>query len=283
MRKGYNTTVVEYEGRGHENFSDEILRIFDWMGSFAAELRPQGVRRRDDASLGQFSSGGSSCGNCRPKSTVAPDHFPPPRGTLAMRTEARVTPNQRDLRAHRGPAQATVWLSPDVLDLSRRRVTVKINGKEISPGSAALAGDVAVILEDARTRGDRQHPVLVQSGILHRPRGERISSKKLWRGRLGCTEDASVGRHARAQTRVPCPRSNSGCHATAVNARTVRAVAKELEFQHFEPPVRIMVFAETLVARRLEDADNILRRAGNSLRLFRTGGRHREIGHPPGG
>ena len=25
-------TVVEYEGRGHEHFSDEILRLFDWMG-----------------------------------------------------------------------------------------------------------------------------------------------------------------------------------------------------------------------------------------------------------
>jgi len=30
--KGFDLTYVEYRGRGHEHFSDEILRIFDWMG-----------------------------------------------------------------------------------------------------------------------------------------------------------------------------------------------------------------------------------------------------------
>jgi len=29
--KGFDTTYVEYRGRGHEHFSDEIMRIFDWM------------------------------------------------------------------------------------------------------------------------------------------------------------------------------------------------------------------------------------------------------------
>ncbi|MFM8804433.1 MAG: alpha/beta hydrolase-fold protein, partial [Planctomycetia bacterium] len=30
--KGFDATYVEYRGRGHEHFSDEVLRIFDWMG-----------------------------------------------------------------------------------------------------------------------------------------------------------------------------------------------------------------------------------------------------------
>ncbi len=25
-------TLVQYLGRGHENFSDETIRLFDWMG-----------------------------------------------------------------------------------------------------------------------------------------------------------------------------------------------------------------------------------------------------------
>ena len=29
---GYNITVAEFLGRGHEHFADEILRLFDWMG-----------------------------------------------------------------------------------------------------------------------------------------------------------------------------------------------------------------------------------------------------------
>ena len=29
---GFNATVVEYLGRGHEHFVDEQLPLFDWMG-----------------------------------------------------------------------------------------------------------------------------------------------------------------------------------------------------------------------------------------------------------
>jgi hypothetical protein len=56
---------------------------------------------------------------------------------------------------------------------------------------------------------------------------------------------------------VPC---------NAVNSGAVLAEAKELVFQDFEPPVRLGFFAQTLVARRLEDAQNIL--------SSRTIGRH---------
>ena len=28
---GYDCTIVQYRGRGHESFQDEILHIFDWM------------------------------------------------------------------------------------------------------------------------------------------------------------------------------------------------------------------------------------------------------------
>ena len=31
LKGGYNTTVVEYLGRGHEHFLDEQLPLFDWM------------------------------------------------------------------------------------------------------------------------------------------------------------------------------------------------------------------------------------------------------------
>ena len=33
--------MVEYQGRGHEDFYDEILRIFDWMGRFRRNFYPR--------------------------------------------------------------------------------------------------------------------------------------------------------------------------------------------------------------------------------------------------
>ena len=41
LRRGFDTTVVEYHGRGHEDFYDEILRMFDWMGRFHRNFFPR--------------------------------------------------------------------------------------------------------------------------------------------------------------------------------------------------------------------------------------------------
>ena len=60
LQRGFNTTVVEYQGRGHENFYDEILRLFDWMGRLSAQFLQQGFQCPDDADLGTIISGGSN-------------------------------------------------------------------------------------------------------------------------------------------------------------------------------------------------------------------------------
>ncbi|MHC4177335.1 MAG: tetratricopeptide repeat protein, partial [Planctomycetota bacterium] len=41
LQRGYNCTVVEYLGRGHEHFYEEILRIFDWMGRVRRDFFPR--------------------------------------------------------------------------------------------------------------------------------------------------------------------------------------------------------------------------------------------------
>ena len=41
LRYGFNATVVEYRGRGHEDFYDEILRMFDWMSRFRRNFFPR--------------------------------------------------------------------------------------------------------------------------------------------------------------------------------------------------------------------------------------------------
>ena len=49
-----------------------------------------------------------------------------------------------------------VWLSPEMVDFSRK-FTVTLNGRPMS-GAADARPDVGVLLEDARSRGERKHP-----------------------------------------------------------------------------------------------------------------------------
>jgi hypothetical protein len=49
--------------------------------------------------------------------------------------------------------KVTVWLSPEIVDFSAK-MSITINNKRVpSPGPS-----IVTLLEDARTRGDRQHP-----------------------------------------------------------------------------------------------------------------------------
>jgi predicted esterase len=155
LRAAFNTTVVEYQGRGHENFSDEILRIFEWMSHFKRNFAPKEFTTVTMRPWDNF-FWWVELRQLPPRSMVAPDQWPLPRGSLPMTTKAgAIKPN--GVQVETGAAQVTVWLSPDVVNLSQR-VTVKVNGKMIPAGSAALAGDIPTMLEDARTRADRQHP-----------------------------------------------------------------------------------------------------------------------------
>ena len=50
---GMNFTLVEFQGRGHEHFSDEVLRLFDWMGRLKRNFAQEHYRLHH-AALGQF-------------------------------------------------------------------------------------------------------------------------------------------------------------------------------------------------------------------------------------
>ena len=50
-----------------------------------------------------------------------------------------------------------VWLSPELVDFDQRLV-VEVNNRPISPRDRVVQPDLSVLLEDARTRGERQQP-----------------------------------------------------------------------------------------------------------------------------
>jgi hypothetical protein len=51
----------------------------------------------------------------------------------------------------------TVWLSPELVDLDQPLV-VEVNNRSIGPRDRLVRPDLNVLLEDVRTRADRQHP-----------------------------------------------------------------------------------------------------------------------------
>ena len=155
MTRRYNVTVVQYRGRGHDGFSDETLRLFDWMGRCRRDYFPK-----------QFSTVTMrpwdnrfwwlELGRLPPQVMTDPVAWETQRSHPHMPVKATVTATNGD--QHPGQAgPVTVWLSPDMVDLGRR-VTVTVNGHPVGGNQPSALPNVATILEDARTRGDRQHP-----------------------------------------------------------------------------------------------------------------------------
>jgi predicted esterase len=151
-KAGYDVTIVVYQGRGHEHFQDEIQRLFDWMG----------LHRRD------FFRREFECVSMRPwdnffwwteietlpsRSVVLPVNWPPDNSFRAARTEGKVLENNH-INLRTGADRAAVWLAPEMVDFSQR-VQVAIDGRSktqmVDPSAKTL-------LDDVRTRGDRQHP-----------------------------------------------------------------------------------------------------------------------------
>jgi predicted esterase len=144
MKHGYNITVVEYLGRGHEHFYDEMLRLFDWMGRFHRDFFPREFK----------------CTTMRPWDSffwwMEADGLPPGAGTKGVRVEGTLMANN-NISLRTGTNQVTVWLAPQMVDF-QAHIAVVVNGRRINGSEPYVKPSVDTLLEDVRTRGDRQHP-----------------------------------------------------------------------------------------------------------------------------
>ncbi|HTQ39506.1 MAG TPA: alpha/beta hydrolase fold domain-containing protein [Pirellulales bacterium] len=136
----FDCTVVEYEGRGHENFSDEILRLFDWMGRKQRNFFPHQFTAVSERPFDNF-FWWLEMRNYQPDDKL-------------FQFESTFTANN-GLSIHAG-GKPTVWLAPEMVDFSRPIVITHNGSRLTSPNH--IKPDVAVLLEDVRTRGDRSHP-----------------------------------------------------------------------------------------------------------------------------
>ena len=92
-----------------------------------------------------------------PKSMVAPGNWPPPQNRAARpRSKANAWRPTRSSSTCR-PSKVTVWLSPELVDFGSSSSS-KSTAAQISPRDRIVRPDLTVLLEDVRTRADRQHP-----------------------------------------------------------------------------------------------------------------------------
>ncbi len=151
--KGFDTTYVEYRGRGHEHFSDEILRIFAWMAVKQRTFFPQSIdvvsMRPWDRFFWWVEMAGAPT-----KTIVLPAQWPPPPGIRPFSIEAKTTPGN-SVAVHCGADRVRIWLSPEMVDFARP-IAVTLDGRRLARDG--VAADTSVMLEDLRLRGDRQHP-----------------------------------------------------------------------------------------------------------------------------
>jgi predicted esterase len=150
--KGYDATYVEYRGRGHDHFAEELLRIFDWMGR-KRRTAPQEIEAVSMRPWDRF-FWWLEFAEAPPKTVTLPGSWPPAKGAGPLEIEGQVTPGNT-MAARCGGRGVRLWLGPDSVDMTRP-VTVTLSGERLFKGR--VVPDERVLLEDLRRRGDRQHP-----------------------------------------------------------------------------------------------------------------------------
>ena len=135
MNRGYNITVVEYLGRGHEHFSDEMLRLFDWMGRFRRDFFPREFKcvtmRPWDNFFWWMEVDGLPAG-----AMVNPATWPPPAaGSRAFTSRADYARQQHQPSA-RARTRSPCGCRPQMVDF-KAHIAVVVNGRRIN-GSEPL-------------------------------------------------------------------------------------------------------------------------------------------------
>ena len=150
--KGYDATYVEYRGRGHDHFAEELLRLFDWMGRKRRKLPPtiEAVSMRPWDRFFWW----LEFAEAPPKTVTLPVNWPPAKGAGPLEIEGQVTPGNT-MAARCGGRGVRLWLGPEIVDMTRP-VTVTLSGERLFKGP--VVPDERVLLEDLRRRGDRHHP-----------------------------------------------------------------------------------------------------------------------------
>ncbi len=154
---GYDVMIVQYLGRGHEAFFDEIQNLFTWMN-----LHKRDFNRKEFTveSLRPWDNffWWVETGDPKEVNMILPAEWGenpiPAKKPQPAKTKANpIAPNGVSVNTGSSFGKMTVWLSPDIVTFNNT-LKVVINGKP----QKNVQPKIETLLEDVRTRGDRQHP-----------------------------------------------------------------------------------------------------------------------------
>lgn len=167
LNRGFNTTVTEYLGRGRDSFSDEILRLFEWMAIQRRDPAPKEFTVRSMRAFDNFFWYLELLE--MPPAVIAPPISWPPENPASLIIKGRI-PGPNTIFAQIGAMQAKVGLGPEIVDFNNR-LTLTVNGRRLD--TRDLEPSTETLLEDVRRRGDRQHPfwaiIQTATGRVSRP------------------------------------------------------------------------------------------------------------------
>ncbi len=164
----YDATVVRYIGRGMENFSDEILNIFEWMRLHPRVAVPQEFETNALRNWDNF-FWGIELDNLErdfPDCVCDPLNWPEkgaPKKMIGVKSQILKTTNGMRIAVTpvgKSP-NPVVFLTPDMIKFDAKS-EILVNNKPYHPKNGFVEPDVGVILEDARTRSDRLRPFWVR-------------------------------------------------------------------------------------------------------------------------
>ena len=156
MRTRYDTVLVLYQGRGNEHFFEEIHRIFDWM-NLQRRTRPSDIDGEYEFAAKTMRPWDNFYWFTEfkgfPERTMTTPFEWPIKKPRAAEITGKVNSQTNRISVRSGAARTTIWLSPEFMSFEKR-LKLTVDGKPIRED---FQPDLEVMLEDARTRSDRQH------------------------------------------------------------------------------------------------------------------------------
>ena len=157
LSKPFDLTYTQFKGRGNESFSDETVRIFQWMQLRYRHFSSTDRRTVYTVRLWDNFFWCTELFDFSPKSMIDPVfHTRTAKDFHSAKTEFVHLANN-SIQINSGADWAIIFLSPEFIDFGQK-IKIQFNGKKISPQNGIILPSSRVILEDARSRADRQHP-----------------------------------------------------------------------------------------------------------------------------
>jgi len=151
MKYGYDLIYAEFKGRGRESYYEEIHHLFDWMSRHRRTQMVEDVEaltlRDGDGRFYWFEAAGF------PKTVTTVDWTTRRGRRIRPMTLAAHISQGNTLTVTCNPDHFTLWLSPKTIDF-KSRLSVRHNRRP--KWNDFVEPSIKTILEDFRTRGDRQ-------------------------------------------------------------------------------------------------------------------------------